>query len=82
MLIAGVALSVGAVATLARRLDTAGFTDRAMRTGLAVDANRAEISLNRSEERLVVAVLEGCPEGLRGLRDALRKRRRSTTNRS
>jgi hypothetical protein len=53
-----------------------------MRTGLAVDANRAEISLNRSEERLVVAVLEGCPEGLRGLRDALRKRRRSTTNRS
>ena len=71
MLIAGVALSVGAVATLARRLDNAGYTDLAMRIGLAVDSNRDEVSLSRRDRRLVVAVLERCPAGLRGLRDAL-----------
>lgn len=71
MLIAGVALSVGAVAMLARRLDKAGHTELAMRIGLAVDSNRDEVSLSRSDQRLVVAVLERCPEGLRGLRDAL-----------
>jgi hypothetical protein len=71
MLIAGVALSVGAVAMLAPRLDKAGHTELAMRIGLAVDSNRDEVSLSRRDERLVVAVLDRCPESLRVLRDAL-----------
>jgi len=43
MLIAGVALSVGAVAMLARRLGEAGYAELAMRIGLAVDSNRDEV---------------------------------------
>ena len=74
MLIAGVALSVGAVAMLARRLSEAGHAELAMRMGLAVDSNSDEVSLSRREQRLVIAVLDRCPEGLRGLRDALRGR--------
>jgi hypothetical protein len=74
MLIGGVALSVGAVAMLARRLGEAGHAELAMRIGLAVDSNSDQVLLSRGDERLVVAVLERCPEGLRGLRDALRGR--------
>ena len=74
MLIGGVALSVGAVAMLVRRLGEAGHAELAMRMGLAVDSNSDEVSLSRREQRLVIAVLDRCPEGLRGLRDALRGR--------
>ena len=74
MLIDGVALSVGAVAKLARRLGEAGHAELAMRIGLAVDSNSDEVSLSRRDERLVIAVLDRCPAGLRGLRDALRAR--------
>jgi hypothetical protein len=82
MLIGGVALSVGAVAMLARRLGEAGHAELAMRMGVAVDSNSDEVSLSRRDGRLVIAVLDPCPAGLRGLRDALRGRVTATTNRS
>ena len=71
MLIAGVALSVGAVAALVRRLEKAGHRELAMRIGLAVDSNRTEVSLSRRDKRLVAAVLQRCSEG-RGVRDSVR----------
>ena len=74
MLVAGVTLSAGAVAVLAGRMDKAGYTDLAMRIGLAVDANREEVALSRAEQRQVVGVLGPSANGLRELRDALRGR--------
>ena len=74
MLVAGVTLSSGAVALLARRLQWAGQTDLAMRVGLAVDTNRTDLALTRDERKAVLAVLEECPRALASLRDALHAR--------
>ncbi len=71
MVVAGVTLSSGAVALLARRLHRAGHADLAMRVGLAVDTNRTDLALTRDERSVVLAVLEDCPSTLGPLRDEL-----------
>ena len=71
MVVAGVNLSSGAVALLARRLQRAGHADLAMRVGLAVDTNRTELALTRDERNVVLAVLEDCEIALAPLREAL-----------
>jgi hypothetical protein len=71
MVVAGVTLSSGAVALLARRLHRAGHVDLGMRVGLAVDTNRTDLALTRGERDVVLAVLEDCPSALAPLRDAL-----------
>jgi hypothetical protein len=71
MIVAGVTLSSGAVALLARRLHRAGHVDLGMRVGLAVDTNRADLALTRDERHVVLTVLEDCPRTLAPLRDAL-----------
>ena len=72
MVVAGVILSSGAVALLARRLHRAGHADLAMRVGLAVDTNRTDLALSRGERTVVLGVLDDCPSALAPLRAALR----------
>jgi hypothetical protein len=74
MLVAGVTLSSGTVALLARRLHRAGHADLAMRVGLAVDTNRTDLALTRDDRTIVLAVLVECPTPLASLRDALHAR--------
>lgn len=72
MLIEDVALSNSAVALLALQLHRAGYEGLAERVGVAVDTNRPAIRFTRAERRVVLTVLESCPDVLRPLRRALR----------
>jgi hypothetical protein len=72
MFVAGVLLSAGAAALLARRLRDAGEPEVAETVGLAVDANLDELPLGRSEGRTILFALHGrCPPELEPLRLAL-----------
>ena len=72
MLVAGVLLSMGAVALLARLLHNAGNHELATHVGFAVDANRAEVRLSRQDRVDIAAVLaSNCPGSLATLRTAL-----------
>jgi hypothetical protein len=71
--IAGVAVSAGAIATLARRLEDSGRGDSAQRIEYALDAGQRELALAPSEGRVILDALEDCPDDLIPLRDELRR---------
>jgi hypothetical protein len=72
MLVAGAALSAGAIALLARRLRNAGEVEPAQTIEFAVDADQHGLGLGPKGKRAILVVLETCPRRLRPLRDALR----------
>ena len=74
MRVAGVDLSLGSVAELARCLDRAGHWEAAMHVGFAVDRNRRHLPLTTSERELISQLLEQCPASLLPLQDALERR--------
>ena len=74
MRVAGVDLSLGSVAELARCLDRAGHWEAAMHVGFAVDRNRSQLPLTTSERELIAQLLEQCPASLLPLHDALERR--------
>lgn len=69
--VAGVELTVSAVALLAMRLHHAGHTELAMRIGLAIDVNKPNLTLTASERGQIERTLEDCPPALTKLKDAL-----------
>jgi len=73
MQVAGVDLSLGSVAELARCLDRAGHWEAAMHVGFAVDRNLRQLALTVSERELI-SMLEQCPASLLPLLDALERR--------
>jgi hypothetical protein len=75
MLILGVVVSSGALSLLAHRLGLAGYDDLAQRIGSAVDGDRREMQVGRSDERAMLQVLMQCPASLMPLKRALRARR-------
>ena len=73
MRVAGVPLSTDEVALLATRLYQSDYTDLARRITWALEANRADVSLNVGERGSVLLVLNrNCPAGLVPLCDSLR----------
>ena len=74
MQVAGVDMSLGAVAELARCLDRAGHWEAAMHVGFAVDRNRSQLPLTAYERELIAKMLEQYPELLLPLRSALVRR--------
>jgi hypothetical protein len=73
MTIAGVPVSAGAIASLARRLEDSGQGESAQRIEYALDAGQEELALAPSEGRVILDVLEDCPDDLVALRDELRR---------
>jgi hypothetical protein len=67
-------MSPSEVSHLARRLQEEGHTALAMRVGLAVDTNCRILPLSLQDKRLLVRILDGCPETLMPLRGQLEKR--------
>jgi hypothetical protein len=75
MLVAGVLLSEGAIAILARRLRAAEEFEVAETLGLAVDANDDVVPIGVAEGRAILVVLNtNCPPALEPLRLALQAR--------
>jgi len=77
VVIAGVAVSASAIATLARRLEKSGRGQSAQRIEYALDAGQEELALAPSEGRVILDALEDCPDDLVPLRDELRRTHRA-----
>lgn len=71
MRVVGIELPAAAVADLALRLHYAGESGLAQRAGTAVDRNRPTLAFNSRERKIVLSVLDDCPEALVGLRAVL-----------
>jgi hypothetical protein len=74
MQVAGVEMSLGSVAELARCLDRAGHWRAAMHVGFAIDRNRNQLPLTTAERKLISQMLEQCPASLLPLQEALERR--------
>ncbi len=73
VMVVGIQVGSAGVADLALLLHRAGQWQLAQHVGWAVDRNRTDLTLTRSEQASVLRVLKQCPVGLAALKQKLER---------